>query len=260
MRAKPLVRFWLVVVFIFLTGKVPADAWPKEAYRAMVYDTLRLLPPRLSRVLLKREAAILRGVRSLEGERRPCSRATAYAGGSRRISSKDVETRIEQVVRMVGEHNSFDDTAYELGRLLRIAADLADPVIVGAGRRDLQRVAPELYQYVDLNLTKFPLVHDGALFVAPRGSLDRAPSCRSDVGDEGVGDASLEGLLARRPDRVGRSFDFRSRPLRGDIAQLFTRRDGGFLSVGSPPGRKRTAISPDIDSPRISPDRRRPPL
>ena len=141
MRAKPLVRFWLVVVFIFLTGKVPADAWPKEAYRAMVYDTLRLLPPRLSRVLLKREAAILRGVRSLEGE---TASMLARDGVRGRLSAdlvKDVETRIEQVVRMVGEHNSFDDTAYELGRLLRIAADLADPVIVGAGRRDLQRVA-----------------------------------------------------------------------------------------------------------------------
>ncbi len=211
MRAKPLVRFWLVVVFIFLTGKVPADAWPKEAYRAMVYDTLRLLPPRLSRVLLKREAAILRGVRSLEGE---TASLLARDGVRGRLSAdlvKDVETRIEQVVRMVGEHNSFDDTAYELGRLLRIAADLADPVIVGAGRRDLQRVAPELYQYVDLNLTKFPLVHDGAL--------------SSPLGGASIGRLLVEVTSATRAvtplskafwrdGRIvsARSFDFRSVP------------------------------------------------
>ena len=163
MRAKPLVRCWLVVVSILLMRTTPVDAWPREVYRAMVYDTLRLLPPRLSRVLLKREAAIYRGVTSLEGETASMLARDGLRGKLSADLVKDVETRIEHVVRMVGERRSFDDTAYELGRLLRIAADLADPVILGAGRRDFQRVAPELYRYVDLNLTKFPLVHDGAL-------------------------------------------------------------------------------------------------
>ena len=93
MRAKPLVRVWLMVVFIFLLRSNPVDAWPREAYRAMVYDTLRLLPPRLSRVLLKREAAILRGVRSLEGE---TASMLARDGVRGRLSAdlvKDVETR-----------------------------------------------------------------------------------------------------------------------------------------------------------------------
>ena len=68
MHARPLIRFWLAALYVLILRSAPAEAWPKEAYRAMVYDTLRLLPPRLSRVLLKREAAILRGALRLEGE------------------------------------------------------------------------------------------------------------------------------------------------------------------------------------------------
>ena len=108
--------------------------------------------------------------------------------------------------------NSFDDTAYELGRLLRIAVDLADPVILGAGRRDLQRVAPELYRYVDLNLTKFPLVHDGAL----SSPLGGASIGRLLVEVTSATSASV-GPLSKafwRDGRIvsARSFDFRSVP------------------------------------------------
>lgn len=136
------------------------EAWPKEAYRNMVYDTLRLLPPRLTRVLLKRDAEILRGVAALEGE---TAAKLARAGVQGQLSVElveDVEARIANVARMVDEHRPFSETAYEFGRLLRIAADLADPTILGAGRPELTRVASEYLRFVDLNLEKLPLVHD----------------------------------------------------------------------------------------------------
>ncbi len=212
MRARPLVRVWLVALVVLLLPSAPARAWPKETYRAMVYDTLRLLPPRLSRVLLKREAAILRGVRTLEGETASMIARDGVRGRLSAALVKDVERRIEQVVRMVGEHDSFNDMAYELGRLLRIAADLADPVILGAGRRDLQRVAPELYRYVDLNLTKFPLVHDGAL----SSPLGGASIGRLLVEVTSATSASVAPLAKAfwRDGRIvsARSFDFRSVP------------------------------------------------
>jgi hypothetical protein len=75
----------------------------------------------------------------------------------------DVERRIERVVRMVEEHRPFRETAVELGRLLRIAADLSDPTIVGAGFPELARVTPEYVRFVDLHLTQIPLVHDSSL-------------------------------------------------------------------------------------------------
>lgn len=147
---------------LFVTSSI-VEAWPKEAYHNMVYDTLRLMPPRLARVLLSRDDAILDGVSTLEGG----TASTLARDGMRgRVSAQlieDVEVRIERVVGIVEEHRPLDEMARELGRLLRIAADIADPTVLGAGSPELQRVVPEYYRFVGLNLTKFPLVHDGGL-------------------------------------------------------------------------------------------------
>jgi hypothetical protein len=153
----------LVVLLGFLVGAAPLFAWPAEAYRGMVYDALALLPPSLGRVLELRDDEIISGVQSLEGET-----ASTIARDSRRgeISEeliRDVEARIERVVGMVDSHRSFHETAVELGRLLRIAADLSDPTVVGAGSPELRRVAPEYLRFIGLNLSKLPLVRDGSL-------------------------------------------------------------------------------------------------
>jgi hypothetical protein len=141
----------------------PALAWPADAYRGMVYDALALMPPSLGRVLSKRDEFLLTGVSTLEGE---TASLIARDGRAGRVSSdliEDVEKRIDRVVRMVGEHRPFRETAVELGRLLRIAADLSDPTIIGAGSPELRRVAPEYLRFVGLQLGSIPLVHDGSL-------------------------------------------------------------------------------------------------
>lgn len=148
---------------IAVLWSAPVEAWPKEAYRNMVYDTLRLMPPRLARVLLSRDDAILAGVSSLESD---TASTLARVGTQRELAAplvEDVEMRIDRIVEMIEEHRSFNDVATELGRLLRIAADVADPAVIGAGNSDLRRVVPEYYRFVGLNLTKLPLVHDGGL-------------------------------------------------------------------------------------------------
>jgi hypothetical protein len=157
-------RLGLVALF-FLALLPPAEthAWPAEAYRGMVYDALALMPPSLGRVLARRDEFLLSGVTSLEGE---TASLIARDGLSGQISPEliqDVEGRIERVVKMVSEHRPFRETAVELGRLLRIAADLSDPTVVGAFSPELRRVAPEYARFVGMNLSKIPLVHDGSL-------------------------------------------------------------------------------------------------
>lgn len=146
-----------------LLSSSSVEAWPKEAYRNMVYDTMRLMPPRLARVLLARDAAVLRGVTRLDGD---TASTLARDGIDGRLSTdlmEDVELRIERIVHLVEDRRPLDEMAEELGRLLRIAADIADPAVIGAGSPELRRVVPEYYRFVGLNLTKFPLVHDGGL-------------------------------------------------------------------------------------------------
>jgi hypothetical protein len=167
---------------------VPAEvqAWPAEAYRGMVYDALALMPPSLARVLAKRDDYLLSGVTSLEGETASLIARDGVRGELSKDLIDDVERRIERVVRMVDERRPFRETAVELGRLLRIAADLSDPTIVGAGSPVLRRVAPEYLRFVDLHLGQIPLVHDNSL-----------PSPASG--------ATIEGLLDRVAEKTGAS-------------------------------------------------------
>jgi hypothetical protein len=129
----------------------------------MVYDTMRLMPPRLARVLLARDDAILAGVSSLESDTASTLARVGVQGQLSVPLVEDVEMRIERVVAMIDEHRSFNDVAVELGRLLRIAADVADPAVIGAGSSELRRVVPEYYRFVGMNLTRLPLVHDSGL-------------------------------------------------------------------------------------------------
>lgn len=129
----------------------------------MVYDALALLPPSFGRVLARRDQSVLAGVQSLEGETASIIARDGRRGELSDELIKDVEARIERVVRMVDERRPFRETAVELGRLLRIAADLSDPTILGAGSPELRRVAPEYMRFIGLHLTKIPLVLDGSL-------------------------------------------------------------------------------------------------
>jgi hypothetical protein len=129
----------------------------------MVEDVLRLLPPSLGRVLARRDDALLSGAQSLESETASAIARDGIRGELSPELIRDVERRIDLVVRMVGEHRPFRDTAVELGKLLRIAADLSDPVVIGAGSPELRRVAPEYVRFIGLHLTEIPLVYDGSL-------------------------------------------------------------------------------------------------
>jgi len=117
-----------------------AEAWPKEAYRNMVYDTMRMMPPRLARVLLARDDAVLRGVVSLEGE---TASILARDGRDGKLSAdlmQDVETRKqihvirEALARLAVEFNRFDDRLKDLARHIRQAHEDVEKIQVTGGK------------------------------------------------------------------------------------------------------------------------------
>ena len=149
-------------LFLFAFA-LSADAWPSEAYRNMVYDTLALVPPSLGKVLRRHDQQLLKGVASLQGETASTIARDALRGQLSPELIRDVESRVERVVEMVDGRRPFRDTALELGRLLRIAADLSDPSVIGAASPELRRVAPEYLRFIGLHLSQIPLVYDRSL-------------------------------------------------------------------------------------------------
>ena len=135
-------------------------SWPAEAYKIMAYDTLRLLPPALSRVLWRHEDELIASVRRLDIE--TASRLASDAAANRLSSETlvDVDARIERIAAMIDSRRPFRDISIEFGALLRVAADLSDPMLVGAGSPEFVRVSGEYRRFVELNLHQVPLVHD----------------------------------------------------------------------------------------------------
>jgi hypothetical protein len=136
-----------------------AGAWPAETMTALSRDARRLLPRSLSRLLGEREAQI-----RLEIGRFPAdiARALAVDIPSGRLhpdtlAALDYETA--RVVLLLQE-GRVSEGLVRLGGLLRVPADLADPILVGVPGGWPAGVSREYYALLDANLDKMPVVLD----------------------------------------------------------------------------------------------------
>ncbi len=159
----------LTLLFVMVPGFV--DAWPAPTYRNMVYDTLLIMPPSLRRVLWRTEAYLLKGVFGLEGEMASALARDGLAGSLSQDTVRGVDQRVNGVAEQVNQRRPFREIAVELGKLLRIAADLADPTVVGASDPRLARASREFHRFVTLHLEEFPLVYDWSLPSTLKGGV-----------------------------------------------------------------------------------------
>jgi hypothetical protein len=188
------------------------SAWPSPAYRAMAYDTLRLMPPSLARVLGRNERFLLEGVYGLEGETASELARQALRGNPGAAASKELELRIKKVTGMVDAHQPFREVALELGKILRIAADLADPCFVGAAEPRMSQAAAEYLRFVQAHVDRIPMVYDRGI-----PSLLEGASLPTVLGyltvETGTSAARLGEVFFRGDQLVSASeFDYRSVP------------------------------------------------
>jgi hypothetical protein len=136
-----------------------AFGWPAEIMTALSRDARRLLPRSLSRLLGEREAQILN-----ELERFPSDIALLLANdiptGQLRpetLAALDDETsRVVEVLR----EGQVSVGLVRLGSLLRVPADLADPILSGQPGGWPAGVPREYYALLDANLERMPVVRD----------------------------------------------------------------------------------------------------
>jgi hypothetical protein len=250
----------------FLAGE--ARAWPEDVMKALNRDARRLLPRSLAKLLAERETQVLAELRRFPA---PVSQAMAGDLQGGRLSQEtaaalDAET--SQVVEML-RHQRVTEGLVRLGSLLRIPADLADPVLSAGPEGYPPGVVREYYAFVSTNLAKIPVVLDDpdSLKLGRRelprywqGLVDRSRP-QSPV---------LRTELFRNGKVVSyKTIDFRS-PVYGVASLSYSRAVTGIAATWlavwrdargdlTRPARQRTVAPQEGAPPLVFPDRRSPP-
>jgi hypothetical protein len=134
-------------------------AWPAEAMTAVSRDARKLLPRSLSRLLGERETAVIEEMKRFPPD---VSRALAQdlpAGRLRPETLAALEAQTARVLELL-RGGQVGDGLTRLGALLRIPADLSDPVLAVGPEGWPAGVTREYYALFSANLDRMPVVLD----------------------------------------------------------------------------------------------------
>jgi hypothetical protein len=152
-----------LLLSIVLVALLPGTggAWPEEVMTALGRDARRLMPRSLSRLLGERENHVV-----LELRRFPPGLAQALAvdipaGRLRPDTVAALEYEVDRAAELL-RTGRVSEGLVRMGGLLRIPADLADPVLVGVEGGWPSGVPREYYALLEANLDKMPVVLDDA--------------------------------------------------------------------------------------------------
>lgn len=198
-----------------------ASAWPASLMECLNRDARKLLPRSLAVLLARREAQILEEVQRFP-PRLGQAMAMDLAGGRLQpdtLAALDGETGA--VVDLLKEQR-VSEGLVRLGALLRVPADLADPVLSAGPEGYPAGVTREYYAFVESSLDKIPVV----LSDAPALKLSRPQLARywQDVLGQSRGQSPVIRLELFQGGRVvdHRSIDYRS-PVFGVASLSYSR-------------------------------------
>jgi len=149
----------LLAVVLLAFVPTGALAWPAEALTAISRDARKLLPRSLSRLLGEREPQVLDELRRLPED---VSRGLAEDLPGGRLRPQTVaalEAQADRVIELLKE-GQVSQGVVRLGGLLRIPADLSDPVLAVGPEGWPPGVTREYYALFAANLPRMPVVLD----------------------------------------------------------------------------------------------------
>lgn len=149
----------LLAAGLLVTAPQLAAAWPAETMAALTRDARKLLPRSLSRLLGERESEVLD-----ELQRFPPDVARALAqdlptGRLRPETLKALEAQAARALELLKE-GQVSAGLVRMGGLLRIPADLSDPVLAVGPEGWPPGVTREYYALFAANLGRMPVVLD----------------------------------------------------------------------------------------------------
>lgn len=135
----------------------PAFAWPASLMEALGRDARRLLPRSLARLLAEREKQVLEELRNFPPTLSQALAADLSTGELRPETLRFLESEGSAAVDLL-RRQRLSDGLVRLGGLLRIPADLSDPVLQSGPDGYPPGVAREYYAFIEANLGKIPVV------------------------------------------------------------------------------------------------------
>ena len=149
----------LAVCLLLLSVPQRALAWPAETMAALSRDARKLLPRSLGRLLGERESFVLDETRRFPSD---LSRALAQDLPSGRLRQETLDALAAHADVAFGllKNGQVSEGLVRLGGLLRIPADLSDPVLAVGPEGWPPGLTREYYALFAANLGKMPVVLD----------------------------------------------------------------------------------------------------
>jgi hypothetical protein len=148
-----------------------AGAWPVSLMQSLGRDARRLVPRSLARLMAEREPEIIAEAQRFPPELAQALAADRAAGVPPPATVAALEGRASEAVDLLRQQRASEGVI-KLGALLRIPADLSDPVLSAGSDGYPSGVVREYYAFVTGSLDKIPVVlDDAAALRLPRRGL-----------------------------------------------------------------------------------------
>jgi hypothetical protein len=134
-----------------------AGAWPATLVESIARDARRLIPKSLGILMSEREKEIFEASQRLPPELTQALTADLLRGELQPATLAALELHTDEAVALLRDQK-VSEGVVKLGALLRIPADLSDPVLSVGADGYPAGVTQEYYSFVNLNLKKIPVV------------------------------------------------------------------------------------------------------
>ena len=161
-RRSTAVRAGAALVVLALGAPRTAQAWPAPLVEALARDARRLIPRSLAQLMAAREKEIFEAARALPPEVGQALVSDLNAGELRPGTVTFLEERASEALDLFHQQRASEGVV-RLGALLRVPADLTDPILSAGPEGYPAGVTREYYAFVSESLDKIPVVLDDPL-------------------------------------------------------------------------------------------------
>ena len=149
----------LLLAFLLAASARGAAAWPAETMTALSRDARKLLPRSLSRLLGERESQVLDELRRFPPDLSRALGEDLVSGRLRPETVAALQAEADRAVALLKE-GQISQGLVRLGGLMRIPADLSDPVLAVGPEGWPPGLTREYYALFAANLNRMPVVLD----------------------------------------------------------------------------------------------------